>query len=713
MFVTNSLFAFKNNKMNLETPIEYLKGTGTKRAEILKKELNIFTLNDLLQYYPYKYIDKSKFYKIAELSNYANTYIQIKGCITDMNVVGQNKGKRLVANFRDATGCIQLVWFNNFKYIAEYLRKEVTYIVFGKPTLFQDNLNITHPEIRTDNEDKPQANIPFQPLYNTSDKMKKNGLDSKGISRLSFNLLSEVRGQIQENLPQYILEKLNLIDRKTAFINIHFPKNQQLLKQATDRLKFEEMFFMQLSLLQSHNISVKNNKGFLMPKVGKLFNEFYEQYLPFPLTNAQKRVIKEIRADFISGHQMNRLLQGDVGSGKTITAVLLMLIALDNNFQCCLMAPTEILASQHYSGISKILEQMDIRIELLTGSTKASKRKTLLPDIENGKVKILIGTHALAEDTVLFQNLGFVVIDEQHRFGVEQRAKLWKKSLSPPHVLVMTATPIPRTLAMTVYGDLDLSVIDQLPKGRKPIITSHFYQKDRSKIVRFLKDEIGKGRQVYVVFPLIKESETLDFSNLMEGYEGFKIDFPEPYYKICCVHGKLSSDEKEKEMQRFVNKEAQIMLATTVIEVGIDVPNASVMVIENAERFGLSQLHQLRGRVGRGADQSYCILLSDVKLSSDSRKRIQAMVETNNGFEIADFDLRLRGPGDMTGTKQSGMMDFKLINIILDEKIISTSRNIANSILTEDPQLEHPQNILLRNHLSYMKTKQQNYYQIG
>jgi len=699
--------------MNFETPIEYLKGVGTKKAEILKKELNISTFYDFLQYYPYKYVDKSKFHRIADLESYPNTYVQIKGHVTDKCIIGEHRAKRLVATFTDGTKSIHLVWFNNIKYFEEMLRENVTYIVFGKPTMFQNNINITHPEIRTENEENPQAIIPFQPFYNTSDKMKKNGLDSKGISRLSYQLLSSVKEQIVENIPQYILDKLNLIDRKTAFINIHFPQNQDILKQATDRLKFEEMFFLQLSLLQSHIRSVKNNKGFIMPKVGKLFHEFYERYLPFPLTDAQKRVIKEIRADFISGHQMNRLLQGDVGSGKTITAVLLMLIAIDNGFQCCLMSPTEILAMQHYSTISKILEKMDIRIELLTGSTKASQRKKLLPEIENGNVKILIGTHALTEDKVLFDNLGFVVIDEQHRFGVEQRAKLWKKSLSPPHVLVMTATPIPRTLAMTVYGDLDLSIIDELPKGRKPITTLHFYQKDRSRIVRFLKDEINKGRQIYVVFPLINESETLDFSNLMEGYEGFKIDFPAPQYKISCLHGRLSADEKDTEMQKFVNKETQIMLATTVIEVGIDVPNASVMVIENAERFGLSQLHQLRGRVGRGAEQSYCILLSDVKLTADSRKRIQAMVETNNGFEIADFDLRLRGPGDMTGTKQSGMMDFKLINIITDEKIITTSRNIANSILTVDPQLEKPENILLRNHLTYIKAKETNYYQIG
>ena len=698
--------------MNLETSIEYLKGVGTKRAEILKKELNIFTCGDLLEYFPYKYVDKSKFYNVADIND-ANTYIQLKGQITNMGIVGENKGKRLVADFKDATGTIQLVWFNNVKYFAETLRRNTLYIVFGKPTLFNNNFNITHPEIRTENEDNTQIAIPFQPFYNTSDKMKRNGLDSRGISHLSYQLLSEIKEKIPENLPTYILEKLQLIDRHTAFVNIHFPQNQQMLKRATDRLKLEETFFMQLSLLQSHIKTVKDCKGFIMPKVGKMFNEFYAHHLPFPLTDAQKRVIKEIRADFISGNQMNRLLQGDVGSGKTITAVLLMLLAIDNGFQCCMMAPTEILASQHYANIGKLLEKMDIRIELLTGSTKSSKRKTLLPEVENGNVKILIGTHALTEDVVVFHNLGFVVIDEQHRFGVEQRAKLWKKSLSPPHVMVMTATPIPRTLAMTVYGDLDLSVIDQLPIGRKPIVTHHFYQKDRHKIIRFLKDEISKGRQIYVVFPLISESETLDFRNLMEGYEAFKTDFPAPHYQIGCVHGRLKAEEKEIEMQKFINKETHILLATTVIEVGIDVPNASVMLIENAERFGLSQLHQLRGRVGRGAEQSHCILLSDVKLSNDSKKRLQAMVETNNGFEIADFDLRLRGPGDIAGTKQSGMLDFKLINILQDEKIISTSRDLANAILTDDPQLDDPKNLLLRNYLSLLQKKRESYYQVG
>ncbi|MDR1878117.1 MAG: ATP-dependent DNA helicase RecG [Bacteroidales bacterium] len=700
--------------IHLETPVEYLKGVGAKRAEILKKETNIFTVEDLLQYFPYKYIDKSNFYSIASLRDFVNTYVQIKGQITAFHIAGSGKGRRLTAHFQDNTASIQLVWFNNLKYIEEMLRKNTTYIVFGKPTLFNNAMNITHPEMRTEQDENEYSATPFQPVYNTTEKMKRSGLDSKGVSRCTYQLLLEVKDNIPENLPNYMLEKLRLIDRKSAFIHIHFPQTQSLLKQAIDRLKFEEMFFMQLSILQFRQKNNQTSNGFLMPKVGAKFNEFYKHYLPFPLTDAQKRVIKEIRNDFVSGRQMNRLLQGDVGSGKTITAVLLMLIAIDNGFQCCLMSPTEILAVQHYTGICKLLANTDVPVALLTGSTKTSQRKILLPEIENGTIKIVVGTHALTEDKVVFDKLGFVVIDEQHRFGVEQRARLWKKSLSPPHVLVMTATPIPRTLAMTLYGDLDMSVIDELPKGRKPVVTQHYYQKDRPKIVRFLKEEIRKGRQVYVVYPLIEESETLDFSNLMEGYDSFKIDFPEPDYKISCVHGKLSSDEKEVEMQRFIRNETQLMLATTVIEVGIDVPNASVMVIENAERFGLSQLHQLRGRVGRGNEQSYCILLSDVKLSSDSKKRIQAMVETNNGFEIADFDLKLRGPGDLSGTKQSGTLDLKLINIVADEKIIATSRNIAQIILADDPALSKPENTLLKDYLEYLrKTKQKNYYRIG
>jgi ATP-dependent DNA helicase RecG len=699
---------------NLEAQIDFLKGVGSRKAELLKKDFGIFTFNDLLHYYPYKYIDKSKFYHIKDLNNNLNTYIQLKGQITKLEILGEGRGRRLVAHFQDETGVIQLVWFNNLKSIGEWLRKNVTYIVFGKPTVFGRAINITHPELREEEtEEDPKLRIPFQPFYNTSEKAKKSGLDSRSISRLCFQLLAEQRNNIHETLPPYILEKLKLIDRRTALVNIHFPKDMQVLQLALNRLKFEEIFFMQLNLLQLHRKREKSNVGFYLPKVGTLFNEFYHKHLPFPLTDAQKRVIKEIRADFISGHQMNRLLQGDVGSGKTITALLLMLIAMDNGFQCCLMAPTEILANQHFETLKKQLESLPIRVELLTGSTKQSQRKHLLPAIENGEVHILVGTHALGEDAIVFDKLGLVVIDEQHRFGVEQRARLWKKNLTPPHVLVMTATPIPRTLAMTVYGDLDVSVIDELPKGRVPIVTYHYYQNQRIRILEFLRKQIAEGRQIYVVFPLINESETMDFRNLVEGYDAFKVDFPEPKYKISCVHGKLSAEEKEREMQKFVRGESQIMLATTVIEVGIDVPNASVMVIENAERFGLSQLHQLRGRVGRGASQSYCILLSDVKLTAESRKRLEAMVTTNDGFEIAEYDLKLRGPGDLAGTKQSGMINFKLINILKDEKIITAARNLAKIILEKDPTLALPENIILRTQLEFLRKNQSEYYQIG
>jgi len=698
----------------LDEQIDFLKGVGSRKAELLKKEFGILTLNDLLHYFPYKYIDKSKFYQIRDIKNNFNTYIQLKGKITRLEILGEGKAKRLIAHFQDDTGVILLVWFNNLKSIGEWLRKNTTYIVFGKPSLFNKTINFTHPELREDNcEEDENQRIPFQPFYNTSEKAKKMGLDSRGISRLCFQLLAEQKNNIYETLPNYILTKFKLIDRRTALINIHFPKNTQLLQQAINRLKFEEIFFIQLNMLQLHQKREKSNVGFYLPKVGNLFNEFYHKYLPFPLTEAQKRVIKEIRADFISGHQMNRLLQGDVGSGKTITALLLMLIAIDNGFQCCLMSPTEILANQHFETLSKQLQSLPVRVELLTGATKQSVRKHLLPAIEKGDVHILIGTHALGEDAIVFDNLGLVVIDEQHRFGVEQRAKLWKKSLSPPHVLVMTATPIPRTLAMTVYGDLDVSVIDELPKGRVPIVTYHFYQNQRVKILEFLRKQIAEGRQIYVVFPLISESENMDFRNLVEGYDAFKADFPEPKYKISCVHGRLSAEEKEREMQKFVRGESQIMLATTVIEVGIDVPNASVMVIENAERFGLSQLHQLRGRVGRGANQSYCILLSDVKLTAESRKRLEAMTTTNDGFEIAEYDLKLRGPGDLAGTKQSGMINFKLINILKDEKIISTARNLAKIILEKDPTLSLPENIILRTELEFLRKNHSGYYQIG
>ncbi len=696
----------------LDQPIVYLKGVGEKKSEVFNTELDIFTLNDLLNYYPYRYIDKSKFYCIGELHTHTNIYVQCKGKIISKQILGENRSKRLVCELADNTGTILLVWFNNIKYFQTMIETDKVYIVFGKPTLFNMQINMSHPEITLEEKSYTWNQIPFMPMYNSTDKCKKNGLDSRGIEKLCKTLIDNHINEVQETLPDYIREKLQLIDKQNAIKQIHFPHNAEDIKQATRRLKFEEIFFMQIFLLQIYNHNSKN-KGYLISKVGTLFNTFYHQHLPFPLTNAQKRVIKEIRADFLTGKQMNRLLQGDVGSGKTITALLVMLLAIDNGFQCCLMAPTEILAQQHYNTIQKLLADMPIAVRLLTGSTKMAERKDLLPQTANGNIQILIGTHALCEDTVVFQKLGLAIIDEQHRFGVEQRAKLWKKSLIAPHVLVMTATPIPRTLAMTVYGDLDLSVIDELPVGRKPVKTIHFYKKDSAKINQFLRAEIDKGRQVFVVYPLIEESEKLTLSNLLDGYEEFKQTYPEPKYRVSYVHGKMSAEEKDVQMLKFKQGETHILLATTVIEVGIDVPNASVMVIVNAERFGLSQLHQLRGRVGRGSEQSYCVLITDYQLSNDARKRMEAMVNTNNGFEIADVDLKLRGPGDLSGTQQSGILHFKLLNLIEDERIISAARDIAKNILNDDPNLEKEKNQLLKLQIECLKSQRKNYYQIG
>ena len=700
------------SEISFYSPIGYLKGVGEKRATLMQQELDIYTIEDLLTYFPYRYVDKSKYYLIKDLKANINTYIQLKGIITEKNIIGERRGKRLTAKFQDETGCITLVWFNNIKYFNEILSINKTYIVFGKPTLFNSHINITHPEINSEENNSPHS-IPFQPMYNSTDKAKRSGLDSRGISKLCRSLL-EIYGQhIEETLPEYIQNKLQLVNRKKALFNIHFPNSTQDIAQAIRRLKFEEIFFLQLFLMYSQHITTMKSRGYLFPKVGELFNTFYHHHLQFSLTQAQKRVIKEIRSDFVSGHQMNRLLQGDVGSGKTITALLLILLVIDNGYQCCLMAPTEILAQQHYNNICKMLGDLPINVNLLTGSTKQSERKNILNSIGNGKTNLLIGTHALIEDDVLFKQLGFVIIDEQHRFGVEQRAKLWRKSLIPPHVLIMTATPIPRTLSMTVYGNLDMSIIDELPIGRKPIQTLHFYKRDSAKINQFLKQEIANGRQIYVVFPLIEESETLSLSNLMEGYEEFKLTYPSPEYEVGIVHGKMNSEEKETVMQNFNEGKIHILLATTVIEVGIDVPNATVMVIENAERFGLSQLHQLRGRVGRGNEQSYCVLLTDYELSKEAHIRIKAMLDTNDGFEIANVDLKLRGPGDMAGTRQSGVLDFKLINILQDERIISTARDIAKSILQEDAELMLEKNWLLRKKIENMNNHSKKYYRIG
>lgn len=684
----------------LQTPIEFLKGVGPKRADVLRKEFEIFTFEDLLLYYPYRHIDKSKIYKIADIQS-EGAYIQLKGKIVHCELVGQQRGKRLVAQFVDETGSIELVWFNGIRWVQDMLKENREFIVFGKPTQFNRHWNITHPEL-IDPKNQPQSLVPtnFQPLYNTSDKAKRAGLDSKAISKLVMALLPQVKDVIRERLSEDILQHLKLMPLKEALCNIHYPADMQVLSQAQLRLKFDELFFTQLKLLKLKLLTSQKYKGHVFSVVGDYFNTFYKNYLPFPLTNAQKRVIKEIRADMGSGRQMNRLLQGDVGSGKTITALLLMLIAKDNGFQSCLMAPTEILATQHYETVKRMLAPMEMRVEFLSGSTKSAKRREIHEGLRNGEVDILIGTHALIEDEVQFKNLGFVVIDEQHRFGVEQRAKLWKKNIVPPHILVMTATPIPRTLAMTLYGDLDLSVIDELPKGRKPIITAHYFEKDRLRLNGFLKKEIAKGRQVFVVYPLIKESEKMDLQDLMAGYEAMSQAFPLPEYALGIVHGKMKPEEKDFEMQRFIKNETQILLSTTVIEVGIDVPNATVMVVENAERFGLSQLHQLRGRVGRGGEQSYCILMSGNKLTTESKQRLDAMVSTNDGFEIANIDLKLRGPGDLQGTQQSGILDFKLADLIRDEKLVAYTRNLAMNLLDNDPDLSKPQNAPIARYLA-------------
>ena len=680
----------------LDTPIEYLKGVGPKRAEVFRKEFNIFTFRDLLHYYPYRHVDKSHIHHVSDIVE-DGSYIQLRGRITGAQVMGQQRAKRLVAQFSDETGHIELVWFNGIKWVQDLLAQKQEFIIFGKPTLFNGRWNMTHPEM-LDPQAKSDSPVPmgFLPLYNTSELAKKKTLDSKAVAKLTANLIPVVKDVIPELLPDEMLRNLNLMPLKEALCNIHYPENNQQLSRAVLRLKFDELFFLQLKMLMLKQINTKRIPGHRFEKVGHYFNTFYKEHLPFELTNAQKRVIREIRADVGSGRQMNRLLQGDVGSGKTIIALFTMLIAKDNGFQACLMAPTEILATQHFDKISKQLAPLGLRVEFLSGSTKTAKRRQILEGLQSGDVDILIGTHALIEDPVVFQNLGLVVIDEQHRFGVEQRARLWRKNAVPPHVLVMTATPIPRTLAMTLYGDLDVSVIDELPQGRKPIITRHLYEKDRLKLFGFMRKQIAEGRQVFVVYPLIRESEKSDLLDLMAGYEAIERDFPPPQYGIGVVHGKMKPEDKDFEMQRFAKNQSQILLSTTVIEVGIDIPNATVMVIENAERFGLSQLHQLRGRVGRGGNQSYCILMSKYELTSDGRKRLNAMVNTNDGFEIANIDLQLRGPGDIQGTQQSGMLDFKIADLAKDEKLVSYTRNLAIQILDDDPDLQKPEHQRLK-----------------
>jgi len=692
----------------LETPVEYLKGVGPARADILKKELLIFTFGELLSFFPYRYIDRSKILKISEIRDDAS-YIQIRAKITSVHTLGTHHSKRIIATVKDDSGEIDLIWFQGIKWIMDKLKPGTEYIIFGKPTWFNGRPNIAHPELETPNDLPLPVSDTLRPLYNSTEKLKAKGLDSRGISRLMKTLLLSGNFHIPENLSYGILSELKLIDRQPAFINIHFPSSHEILVKAQVRLKFEELFFIQLRLLKQKYLRMHKQDGHVFASVGKNVNDFYHHHLQFEMTNAQKRVIKEIRSDLGSGKQMNRLLQGDVGSGKTLVALMTMLIALDNQYQACIMAPTEILANQHYQNISRMLSGLDVSIKLLTGSTKQKERALISEGLLDNSIHILIGTHALIEEHVKFSNLGMVVIDEQHRFGVAQRARLWDKNVVTPHVLVMTATPIPRTLAMTLYGDLDTSVIDEMPPGRKPIVTRHAYESKRGQVFDFIRKTISDHRQVYIVYPLIKESETLDLKNLMDGFEIIKTEFPSPAYSIGMVHGKMKQKEKDHEMARFLNGETQIMVATTVIEVGVDIPNASVMVIENAERFGLSQLHQLRGRVGRSSDQSYCILMTDFKLTNDARKRIQTMVRTTDGFEIAETDLQLRGPGDMEGTRQSGLLDLKIADIVRDEKMLKRARNMAIDIIKDDPELEKRENSPLARHLLLINKYKENW----
>ncbi len=680
-------------------PLEYLKGAGPRKAEVLKKELGLKTVGDLLKYYPFRYIDRTRYYSIDSLKEEL-PLVQIIGKVNSKQLVGENHKKRLVVKFSDATGTMELVWFQSIKWVEDHIIVGKVYIAFGKPNFFNGAFSMAHPEL----EPYPRieglmGNSTLQPVYNSTEKLKKAFLDSKGIQKILSSALENYLHHVHETLPLTILEKYKLPSLKEALHNIHFPADLNALKNAERRLKFEELFFIQLEMLHSKLVRQLKYKGMVFSQVGDKLNTFYNDLLPFPLTGAQKRVVKEIRFDTQRGIQMNRLVQGDVGSGKTVVALMSMLLAIDNGYQACMMAPTEILARQHYNSLEELLKANLVNVALLTGSTTKKQRTVLHERLENGEIDILVGTHALIEDKVKFKNLGFVVIDEQHRFGVQQRAKLWQKNNIPPHILVMTATPIPRTLAMTLYGDLDVSMIDEMPAGRKPINTHHFNEGQRLRMFGFIKKEIALGRQVYVVYPLIKESEKLDLLNLEAGIEQLRYQFPLPQYQISIVHGKLSNAEKQYEMQLFVEGKTQIMVATTVIEVGVNVPNATVMVIENSERFGLSQLHQLRGRVGRGADQAYCILMTGNKLSNDGKQRIETMVRTNNGFEISETDLQLRGPGDLAGTQQSGVLDLKIADLATDQVILKEARNTVMSIFEEDPNLDFPENKLLKFHL--------------
>ena len=677
--------------MNLTYPITYIKGISVQRAALIYTELGIKTCNDLLYFFPFRYIDKTTFYTVKELQSNTSE-VQIVGKITQIKSVAQKRGSRLVATFEDATGTMELVWFKGQKWIKEALKMNEPYVVFGKLNHYNGRFSIPHPEMETVAAYKKKLQSKMQPVYPSTEKLTNSGISNKLMRTYVQKVLQQFYENIQESLSQEIIGDFQFISKRDALLNAHFPKSQEYLTKAQHRLKFEELFFIQLQLLTKKLINKTKIKGVVFQNVGTHFTTFYDHYLPFELTNAQKRVLKEIRKDVASGAHMNRLLQGDVGSGKTIVALLSMLLAIDNGFQATMMAPTEILATQHYHAISELLSSMNLKVALLTGSVKAKKRREIHQQLEDGSLHILIGTHALLEDKVKYKNLGIAIIDEQHRFGVAQRSKLWKKNTTVPHILVMTATPIPRTLAMSVYGDLDISVIDELPPGRKEVKTVHRFDRNRLSVFKFMKDEIDKGRQVYVVYPLIQESEAMDYKDLMDGYESISREFPSPKYQISIVHGQMKPADKEYEMQRFVKGETQIMVATTVIEVGVNVPNASVMIIESSERFGLSQLHQLRGRVGRGADQSYCVLLSSYKLSEEGKTRLKTMVETTDGFKIAEVDLKLRGPGNLMGTQQSGVLNLKIADVVKDGQILVAARNTAISLLQEDRNLSKPAN---------------------
>jgi len=690
----------------LQTPIEYLKGVGPQRGDLLRKELGIFKYQDLVNFYPNRYIDRTRYFKINELQN--NTAdVQIIGKIVHVKTIefGKNQ-KRLVATFADETGQMELVWFQGIKWIKESLKLNEVCVVFGKCSLFGSNFNMSHPEIELLAEHEKSLRSAMQPVYPSTETLNNSGISNRTINKMMQQLFLETQDLFTETLPDYLTQEMKMISKKTALFNIHFPKSQELLAKAQFRLKFEELFYIQLQLITKNLIRKHKIKGHPFTKVGEKFNDFFNNHLPFDLTNAQKRVVKEIRNDMGNTAQMNRLLQGDVGSGKTIVAFMSMLLAIDNGFQSCLMAPTEILANQHFNGLSELAKDLNINIKMLTGSTKTKDRKVIHESLDDGTLDIIIGTHALLEDKVKFNNLGLAIIDEQHRFGVEQRSKLWKKNTVPPHVLVMTATPIPRTLAMSLYGDLDISVIDELPPGRKPIQTVHRFDSNRLKVWKFIRDEIALGRQIYIVYPLIQESEKMDFKDLMDGYESISRDFPLPDYAISILHGKMKPADKDAEMKRFSEGKTNIMVATTVIEVGVNIPNASVMIIESAERFGLSQLHQLRGRVGRGAEQSYCILMTSHKLSNDSKTRMDTMVATNDGFEIAEVDLKLRGPGDLMGKQQSGVLNLQIADLVKDRQILILARNYATTILKDDAPLQKPENIILKNVFIELTKKQ-------